>query len=100
MRSHPDRELNHLIAQLERIFLAFCGVEHNQVLTRKKIAGLILETLKGEARERYRDTLSDFATLYRADLEAIYRKIRTAQRIRASGKPSTREPTRKHCHFF
>ncbi|MFY1668993.1 hypothetical protein ACN27G_03390 [Plantactinospora sp. WMMB334] len=72
MKSDPDRELNQLVAQLERIFLAFCGADFNAHLTRD-VAGLILQTLRPEVQADYCDVLAEFAKRKRLDLEATYR---------------------------
>ena len=73
MRKDPDRDVNLLVSQLERIFYAFCTAHYNVELTRR-ISSVIIEAVREDERHTYADRLAIFAAEMREDLERAYRE--------------------------
>jgi hypothetical protein len=72
MTKDPDRELNILVSQLERIFYAFCASDYDVDLTRE-ITAVVLKAVRPDERPDYPERLGAFAAEMRRDLELAYR---------------------------
>ncbi|GAA3335444.1 hypothetical protein GCM10020358_03770 [Amorphoplanes nipponensis] len=73
MSKDPDRDVNLLVSQLERIFHAFCATQYDADLTRT-ISSVILKAVKEEERPHYASRLATFAQEMRPDLEQAFKE--------------------------